>query len=125
MKISALDGLVSESQSLWVRDRFLIFCFNQEKPHEKVAIPLGQGQVFNTLHVKKAPGFGSQSLWVRGRFLIVFQHQPHLQQQVAIPLGQGQVFNGALQQENRRGVSQSLWARDRFLIGRTKRSALT
>ena len=58
------------SQSLWVRDRFLITLRRQQKPRQNVAIPLGQGQVFN--EAKRKPG----------------DCQP-----VAIPLGQGQVFN--------------------------------
>ncbi len=35
------------SQSLWVRDRFLIDCVNINITVFNVAIPLGQGQVFN------------------------------------------------------------------------------
>ena len=36
-----------KSQSLWVRDRFLIVTPNHQTRLRQVAIPLGQGQVFN------------------------------------------------------------------------------
>ena len=58
------------SQSLWVRDRFLIYANYLGLAISHVAIPLGQGQVFNAHHAI-AP-----LRWI-----------------VAIPLGQGQVFN--------------------------------
>ena len=58
-----------------------------------VAIPLGQGQVFNRkIHEKY--GFPS----------------------VAIPLGQGQVFNSDGYRAAKHQPSQSLWVRDRFLM---------
>ena len=59
-----------ESQSLWVRDRFLI---------NKKAVILD--------------GIESQSLWVRDRFLIRPRTRSAARRVVAIPLGQGQVFN--------------------------------
>ena len=37
---------------------------------EYVAIPLGQGQVFNANDARQTDGGWSQSLWVRDRFLI-------------------------------------------------------
>ena len=40
-----------ESQSLWVRDRFLIEHHEFTYFSVSVAIPLGQGQVFNTIKV--------------------------------------------------------------------------
>ena len=58
------------SQSLWVRDRFLIDADLLASRAYDVAIPLGQGQVFN--HPTPCN---------RARH------------SVAIPLGQGQVFN--------------------------------
>ena len=59
-----------------------------------VAIPLGQGQVFNIAMIGGAPYLmGSQSLWVRDRFLINLQSICHRLTYVAIPLGQGQVSN--------------------------------
>ena len=58
------------SQSLWVRDRFLIGICPLHRGRLGVAIPLGQGQVFNYEEVLKA-----------------------MREFVAIPLGQGQVFN--------------------------------
>ena len=58
-----------------------------------VAIPLGQGQVFNWYHSSVLP-----------------------YRKVAIPLGQGQVFNMDSYQIARLMPSQSLWVRDRFLI---------
>ena len=58
------------SQSLWVRDRFLII-----KRTNISSILL------------------SQSLWVRDRFLIESDWAGILADMVAIPLGQGQVFN--------------------------------
>ena len=82
------------SQSLWVRDRFLIDRARQT----------GQGSA-------------SQSLWVRDRFLIVNYSAGINGAFVAIPLGQGQVFNaeGWRRLEEYFG-SQSLWVRDRFLM---------
>ena len=84
---------VTVSQSLWVRDRFLIdnLCYIDINAH--VAIPLGQGQVFNFMAI----------------FVIC-------QITVAIPLGQGQVFNTICALATIRQTSQSLWVRDRFLI---------
>ena len=38
------------SQSLWVRDRFLIKMLDNADALNEVAIPLGQGQVFNQTH---------------------------------------------------------------------------
>ena len=59
-----------------------------------VAIPLGQGQVFNATH-----GCAREDVMV------------------AIPLGQGQVFNKELMTFLATETeSQSLWVRDRFLI---------
>ena len=59
-----------------------------------VAIPLGQGQVFNIAMIGGAPYLmGSQSLWVRDRFLIGSPAHSGRARGVAIPLGQGQVFN--------------------------------
>ena len=81
-----------------------------------VAIPLGQGQVFNVYTLLDQDDYKSQSLWVRDRFLIlslaasatVFLSQSLWVRDrflmlllglcrgrlvVAIPLGQGQVFN--------------------------------
>ena len=104
------------SQSLWVRDRFLIVHRNPSLPHKNVAIPLGQGQVFNGRRCGRRRWSGSQSLWVRDRFLIeelkslfsTLQSQSlwvrdrflipahggsESTRRVAIPLGQGQVFN--------------------------------
>ena len=60
-----------ESQSLWVRDRFLIVSFLRGYALAQVAIPLGQGQVFNTRQRGRCcMSARSQSLWVRDRFLI-------------------------------------------------------
>ena len=57
-----------------------------------VAIPLGQGQVFNQGFDGCLAVYASQSLWVRDSFLIQASLNPaHLD--VAIPLGQGQFFN--------------------------------
>ena len=58
------------SQSLWVRDRFLIDADDEGLVPEE-----------------------SQSLWVRDRFLISGHHGSSCTRNVAIPLGQGQVFN--------------------------------
>ena len=59
-----------------------------------VAIPLGQGQVFNELVINLTQHEPtSQSLWVRDRFLIAIMRHIQQGQCVAIPLGQGQVFN--------------------------------
>ena len=63
-------AILSMSQSLWVRDRFLIKWSPLFK-HRRV----------------------SQSLWVRDRFLILADCVAGSGQAVAIPLGQGQVFN--------------------------------
>ena len=82
------------SQSLWVRDRFLMINSLQAYWPQGVAIPLGQGQVFNIAMIGGAPYLmGSQSLWVRDRFLINLQSICHRLTYVAIPLGQGQVSN--------------------------------
>ena len=59
----------------------------------EVAIPLGQGQVFNDISRDGVGCHKSQSLWVRDRFLIK-------EEAVAY----------------RANLSQSLWVRDRFLI---------
>ena len=59
------------SQSLWVRGRFLIFVRPTMNLSRFVAIPLGQGQVFNEVFQVDDIRYASQSLWVRGRFLIV------------------------------------------------------
>ena len=105
------------SQSLWVRDRFLIRGWCDNLPAAQVAIPLGQGQVFNeSWSIINTALWKSQSLWVRDRFLIAytvasriidasqslwvrdrflmdkFRHTLRIGL-VAIPLGQGQVFN--------------------------------
>ena len=61
--------------------------------YTKVAIPLGQGQVFNNL-----------------------SGQDQIDCYVAIPLGQGQVFNATDEETHTVWVSQSLWVRDRFLM---------
>ena len=59
------------SQSLWVRDRFLMQSPRCGGLPTIVAIPLGQGQVFNpNPGSDEAIEQGSQSLWVRDRFLI-------------------------------------------------------
>ena len=59
-----------------------------------VAIPLGQGQVFNNFFAIGLLGFAvSQSLWVRDRFLMLVVGWLLAIVGVAIPLGQGQVFN--------------------------------
>ena len=58
------------SQSLWVRDRFLM-------------------SIVPVLKDRRA----SQSLWVRDRFLIDIRDDADHAVRVAIPLGQGQVFN--------------------------------
>ena len=59
-----------------------------------VAIPLGQGQVFNKeLMTFLATETESQSLWVRDRFLMLADVKTMHEEMVAIPLGQGQVFN--------------------------------
>ena len=68
--IIPLYSLTERSQSLWVRDRFLIVVFEKVYTDILFAIPLGQGQVFNV---------------VNHHILIIYI--------VAIPLGQGQVFN--------------------------------
>ena len=83
----------STSQSLWVRDRFLIEYLLEVEYENHVAIPLGQGQVFNDDEA----------------------HSDAIME-VAIPLGQGQVFNSARRASRGSGWSQSLWVRDRFLI---------
>ena len=86
------------SQSLWVRDRFLIKRLYKLRCFYWVAIPLGQGQVFNYMKLSEAKlKKESQSLWVRDRFLIVLFYI-----------------------STRRNLSQSLWVRDRFLIQTTK-----
>ena len=91
-------------------------CFQQDLCFH-VAIPLGQGQVFNLYIQHKRHFFRSQSLWVRDRFLIASINAGDVNPVVAIPLGQGQVFN---YQQNWKFFgtheSQSLWVRDRFLI---------
>ena len=57
--------------SLWVRDRFLMPDRARQLGEEYVAIPLGQGQVFNNMHRVIPQDFDrSQSLWVRDRFLM-------------------------------------------------------
>ena len=61
------------SQSLWVRDRFLINNEYSSPEFLPVAIPLGHGQVFN---------ISAESIYQVA--------------EVAIPLGQGQVFNESL-----------------------------
>ena len=82
------------SQSLWVRDRFLINNEYSSPEFLPVAIPLGHGQVFN---------ISAESIYQVA--------------EVAIPLGQGQVFNESLGYAIGNNVtSQSLWVRDRFLI---------
>ena len=58
-----------------------------------VAIPLGQGQVFNSPTTSSRGQCSSQSLWVRDRFLMTETILNPLGWDVAIPLGQGQVFN--------------------------------
>ena len=83
------------SQSLWVRDRFLMNEDLIAPPDDFVAIPLGQGQVFNDAEVARESLEASQSLWVRDRFLIASHRLTHYG-----------------------GMSQSLWVRDRFLINR-------
>ena len=61
-----------------------------------VAIPLGQGQVFNyRKEYEQAIRKRSQSLWVRDRFLMAGASKP-----------------------SQFSASQSLWVRDRFLIVR-------
>ena len=56
---------------LWVRDRFLMPNLARQLGEEYVAIPLGQGQVFNVCVSDVAAWTDkSQSLWVRDRFLI-------------------------------------------------------
>ena len=84
------------SQSLWVRDRFLIFqlmvflCWNQSQSlwvRDRFLIKAG---VYYVQYVK------SQSLWVRDRFLIGSPAHSGRARGVAIPLGQGQVFNNRL-----------------------------
>ena len=42
-----------------------------KRNHSQVAIPLGQGQVFNKERIHLRSITRSQSLWVRDRFLIV------------------------------------------------------
>ena len=84
----------NRSQSLWVRDRFLIRGGAWSLTTTEVAIPLGQGQVFNSS--------SGRPLWLSC---------------VAIPLGQGQVFNRTRSTSGTAPItSQSLWVRDRFLI---------
>ena len=61
---------LKSSQSLWVRDRFLIVRYGENPAMAE-----------------------SQSLWVRDRFLIQTKTAKCLIYAVAIPLGQGQVFN--------------------------------
>ena len=130
------------SQSLWVRDRFLIDDENGYSYGYIVAIPLGQGQIFNSAGLLIMLIFRSQSLWVRDRFLIFSLSQSKRETNVAIPLGQGQVFNSSARPRSKSrtvaiplgqgqvfnnkpakkdtcfGQSQSLWVRDRFLIKR-------
>ena len=70
MSIMFANELVIKSQSLWVRDRFLILSL-----------------------AASATVFLSQSLWVRDRFLMLLLGLCRGRLVVAIPLGQGQVFN--------------------------------
>ena len=109
-------SIFAVSQSLWVRDRFLIKSKNLWQGPDNVAIPLGQGQVFNVSLIRmprmlrvaiplgqgqvfnltealKKEEISSQSLWVRDRFLITVCGFTRRRTPVAIPLGQGQVFN--------------------------------
>ena len=120
MTLSILFAL-AKSQSLWVRDRFLMIPARFNWCSLPVAIPLGQGQVFNTDKIQHYLGSGwsqslwvrdkfsmtdrpisirhalSQSLWVRDRFLINFVSKRCDVSEVAIPLGQEQVFNTVVQ----------------------------
>ena len=107
---------VTVSQSLWVRDRFLIdnLCYIDINAH--VAIPLGQGQVFNFMaifvicQITVAIPLGQGQVFNR----TLTACRAHTL--VAIPLGQGQVFNTICALATIRQTSQSLWVRDRFLI---------
>ena len=82
----------------------------------RVAIPLGQGQVFNGQAKADRLNFRqSQSLWVRDRFLMNTSARNGTCS-VAIPLGQGQVFNASVSVIAAESMSQSLWVRDRFLM---------
>ena len=81
------------SQSLWVRDRFLMRASNSSTAALCVAIPLGQGQVFNidfnqqSGSVFVAIPLGQGQVFNSGRMGC------RMNNHVAIPLGQGQVFN--------------------------------
>ena len=66
-----------------------------------VAIPLGQGQVFNVYTLLDQDDYKSQSLWVRDRFLIEYGVR-----------------------QDAFDASQSLWVRDRFLIKQPAGNAL-
>ena len=70
MKLNENLAIANRSQSLWVRGRFLIDPIKDTQQSMAVAIPLGQGQVFNECGLART----------RERV-------------VAIPLDQGQVFN--------------------------------
>ena len=82
----------------------------------KVAIPLGQGQVFNSS--------SGRPLWLSCVAIPLSQGQVFNRDRqrsarlakVAIPLGQGQVFNRLRDYCRELILSQSLWVRDRFLI---------
>ena len=84
---------VEMSQSLWVRDRFLIRNLLRRGMGRPVAIPLGQGQVFNgcsmsaTTHTFVAIPLG------QGQVFNGADEETLNRLEVAIPLGQGQVFN--------------------------------
>ena len=111
-----------QSQSLWVRDRFLIVSLKDASIAAIVAIPLGQGQVFNSS--------SGRPLWLscvaiplgQGQVFNLPQGIRKPGHQVAIPLGQGQVFNSPkLDGVRALIVSQSLWVRDRFLIAQANK----
>ena len=81
------------SQSLWVRDRFLIhvFCLSASIELSQSLWVRDRFLIKQREHVSKL--CQSQSLWVRDRFLILADCVAGSGQAVAIPLGQGQVFN--------------------------------
>ena len=81
------------SQSLWVRDRFLIEPVDIPEWRTEVAIPLGQGQVFNGIMHHSITSRRVAIPLGQGQVFNGNSHDILLPEQVAIPLGQGQVFN--------------------------------
>ncbi len=81
---------------------------DEEMAASLVAIPLDQGQVFNGQAKTDRLNFRqSQSLWVRDRFLIGSKRPSCCRPYVAIPLGQGQVFNHRNEHDGAKNMSSN------------------